>query len=397
MNFFQGPPAARKPARRRRILVALLAVVVVAGGVGAYASRKDGSATDSKPDAPATLEFQAGQIARPAARRLSYDLVLPGTVQAISQATVRSRLSAVVQQVNVREGDAVRAGQVLAEFDSAPLRAQLAERRAGLASAKANLDQAQRTRDSNAQLVQRSFITQNAFDAADAAFQTQVANMAAAQAQVDQVQLQLDDAQVHAPIAGRIARRYVQPGEKVGQDAQLFSIVDLTKLEVQAQAAASDAARVQSGAAAAVQVEGLSGQLFRGRVDRINPSADPGSRTIDLYVSFPNERELVRAGMFAGVRLHLEADRDATTLPLTAVRSEGGQSIIWTIKDGRLARHVVSIGRRDESAQLVEILGGAEAGDQVLATRFDNLKDGGPARIVAAGSAGAAPAAAAAR
>ncbi len=370
--------------RNKAVVLTVLAALIIAGGVGAYAARSKINSSDGKAEPAVTLEFLAAQVAQPALRRLSYDLVVPGTVQAISQASVRSRLSAVIQKVNVREGDAVYAGQVLAQFDTAALSAQLAERQAGLASAKANLQQAQRTREANAQLVQRSFITQNAFDTADAAFQAQEAAVAAAQAQVVQAQLQLDDALVRAPIGGRLARRFVQPGEKVGQDAQLFTLVNLTQLEVQAQAAVSDVARVRPGADADVQIEGLAGEHFRGRVDRINPSADPGSRSIDLYVSFANEREQVRTGMFASVRLRLSADRESTTLPLTAIQSEAGLSVVWAIKDGRLVRRVVTLGRRDETAQLVEILGGVDAAEQVLSTRFDNLKDGGTARIVAA-------------
>lgn len=372
---------------RRRILVGVAAFAVIAGGVGAYAAFAGHGAKADSAEAPPTLDFQADQVAQPQDRRLAYDLVLPGTVQALSQATVRSRLSAVVRQIDVREGDAVSAGQVLAEFDTAPLRAQLAEREAALASAKANLEQAQRTRDANAQLVRQNFITQSAFDSADASYHAQAATVAGAQAQLAQVQLQLDDAVVRAPIGGSIARRYVQNGEKVGLDAQLLSIVDLSHLEVQAQAAVSDVARVVPGTAADVQIEGLSGQHFRGRVDRINPSADPGSRSIDLYVSFPNEHGLVRSGMFANVRLHLAADRATPTLPLAAIQEDAGQSIVWAIKDGHLARHVVTVGRKDEASQLAEILGGVGAGDRVLASRFDNLKDGAPARIVAAASA----------
>jgi len=382
-------------ALRRKGWIAIGAgVLVVGAALAAWAARSAAGAQDAH-EAAVTLEFLPSQLVRPAPQRLSYDLALPGTVQAISQVTVRARLSAVVQRVLVREGDRVAAGQLLAEFDTAALHALLAEREAGLASAAANLEQAQRTREANAQLVRQSFITQNAFDTADAAFQAQAAGVAAARAQLAQVQLQLDDAQVRAPIAGRVARRFVQPGEKVAQDAQLLSLVDLGQLEVQASAAVSDVARVPVGSAADVQIEGLSGQHFRGRVERINPSADPGSRSIDLYVSFANEHNLVRTGMFATVRLHLAADRETPTLPLAAIQSDAGQSVVWAIKDGRLARHVVSVGRRDQQAQLAEILGGLDADAQVLASRFDNLKDGAAARILAASTAPVATPAAA--
>ena len=367
--------------KRRKIILVVSIGVLVAGGVAALAARSGHS--EMAADTPATLEFQASQLATPVSRRLAYDLELPGTVQALSQAVVRSKLSAVLKQIDVREGDAVAAGQIVAEFDTAALRAQLAERQAGLASAKANLEQAQRTREANAQLVQRNFITQNAFDTADATFQAQAANVEAARAQLAQTQLQLDDAVVRAPIGGLVARRYVQSGEKVGMDSQLLSIVNLSHLEVQAQAAVSDVARVVPGTTADVQIEGLAGLHFKGRVDRINPSADPGSRSIDLYVSFPNEHNVVRTGMFANVKLHLAADRETPTLPLAAIQSDAGQPVVWTINDGHLTRHVVTVGRRDQQAQLAEVLGGLDPGAQVLASRFDNLKDGAAARVLA--------------
>jgi membrane fusion protein (multidrug efflux system) len=368
--------------KRRKVIIGVVVMVVFAGGVGAYAALS-GSGSKPAADAPVTLDFLASQLAQPRQRRLAFELVLPGTVEALTQATVRSRLSAVILAVDVREGDAVTQGQVVTQFETAPLRALLAERSAALASAQANLEQTQRTREANAQLVQRNFITQNAFDSADAAFQAQSANVAAARAQLAQTQLQLDDAIVRAPITGVVARRYVQSGEKVGMDAQLLQIVNLSRLEVRAQAAVADVARVKPGTAAEVQIEGLAGERYQGHVERINPSADPGSRSIDLYVAFPNEHALVRTGMYANVRLRLTADRETTTLPLTAVQTEAGQSFVWSVKDGHLARHAVSLGRRDEPSQLVEVLGGVTAGDQVLASRFDDLRDGGPARIVA--------------
>jgi RND family efflux transporter MFP subunit len=371
---------------RRKRIASAVGVVIVIGAIAAYAAMA-GKDSKDKSETPATLEFLASQVVQPQARKMSYDLVLPGTVQATSQATVRSKLAAVIRRIDVREGDSVEAGQVIAEFDTASLKAQLAEREAGVASAKAQMDQAQRTREANAQLIRQNFITQNAYDAADATYQAQVGSVAGAQAQLAQVQLQLDDGVVRAPISGLIAHRYVQPGEKLGIDSQIVSIVSLSHLEVQAQAAVSDVARVAPGTPAEVVIEGLSDQHIKGRVDRINPSADPGSRTIDLYVAFPNERNIVRTGMFANVRLHLASDRETTTLPITAVQSDANQMLVWAVRDGHLARHVVSVGRRDEQSQLVEILGGVDSNEAVLATRFDNLKAGAPARVVSAGAA----------
>jgi RND family efflux transporter MFP subunit len=374
-----------------KALLAIGIAAVVAGGSAVLALQNkasDGKAAAAKDERP-PLEFAQVDVVRLARGPLTVELTLPGTVQALSQATVRSKLSAEVRRVFVREGDPVTQGQVVAEFDTAQLKAQLAERTATLESARAQLAQTERTRQANAQLVKQNFISQNAFDTADAAYRAQAAAVEAAQAQLAQTRLLLDDAVVQAPIAGLVARRHVQPGEKVAFDAPLFSIVDLAQLEVQAQAPVSDVAQIRRGVPVDVEVEGLAGRTFTGRVDRINPSAEPGTRTINVYIGLANEDSLLRAGMFARTRLRVGAQGEADTLPLSAIRLESGQTFVWVIADGKLTRRIVRVGRRDERAQLAEILEGVTADDRVLATKFDNLRDGLAARIV--GATGAAP------
>jgi membrane fusion protein, multidrug efflux system len=312
---------------------------------------------------------------------------LPGTVQAISQATVRAKVAAEVKRVLVREGHRVAAGQTLAEFDTAQLRAQLAERSAALESAKAELATSELTRKANAQLLKQKFISQNAFDTSEGAYQTKLAAVAVAKAQLEQTQIALADAVVRAPIAGVVAKRHVQPGEKVGFDAPLLSLVDLSQLEVQAQAPLTDIAKIEAGMPATVEIEGLAERSFQGKVERINPSAEPGTRSIHVYVSLRNEGSLLKSGMFARVRLTLEAEREAAALPVSAVRGEGVQTYVWLISGHRLERRPVSTGTRDERASLIEILSGVQPTEDVIATKFDNLQHGFPARVKGEGGA----------
>jgi RND family efflux transporter MFP subunit len=330
---------------------------------------------------PPPLEFSAVDLVELQARPLTVELALPGTIQAVSQATVRAKLSAELRRILVREGDTVAAGQVVAEFDAAPVRALLAERSATLASVRAQLMQNERTRQVNTQLARRNFISQNALDTADAAYQAQTALVEAAQAQLEQARLQLEDARIKAPIGGQVARRFVQPGEKVAFDTPLVSIVDLSQIEVQAQAPVSDVGRLKIGAAARVEVEGVDGPPIAGRIERINPSTDPGTRTIDVYISIPNAHRALRAGMFAHVRLALQSERAVPAIAIGAVREDAGQPVVWVLGADRLARRSVSLGRRDERAQLVEVLGGIAPGERVLASRFDNLREGMAARL----------------
>jgi len=372
--------------RRRRTWLALGAALLLAAGAAVALRGGQPKPAVAKGTEPPVLEFVQSDLVQVVKRPLAVELSLPGSVQAMSQATVRSKLSAEVRRVHVREGEQVRAGQVLVEFDAAALRVQHAERVAAVAAARAQWAQSARTREASALLVKQDFISHNAFDAADAALRAQAAAVEVAQAQLAHTELLLADAVVRAPIGGLVSRRHVQPGEKVGADAPLLAIVDLDRIEVVAQAPVSDVAQIALGAQATVTVEGLPERAFDGRVERINPSADPGSRSIQVYVSLRNHGALLRAGMFARVRLSVGSQAPVAALPLTAVRTANGEDEVWLLADGRLRRQVVLTGRRDQRAQWIEIRSGLSGDEQVLATRFDHLRDGLAARIVDGGA-----------
>ncbi len=391
-----GRPCARRRAvasgesmgknSKRWLILAGLCAVVGAGVLVVAQSGvlKVGAKAEQKKQEPPPLAFAATDIVRLASHRLSVELAMPGTVQAYNQATVRSKLSAEVRRLPVREGDRVAAGQVIAEFDTAQLRNQLAERQATLESARATLAQTERTRASNAQLVKQSFISKNAFDTADDAYRAQAAAVQAAEAQLAQTQLLLSDAVVRAPISGQVAKRFVQPGEKVAFDAPLLHVVDLSRLEVQAQAPVADVARIAQGAEVEVEIEGLTGRPYKGRIDRINPATEAGSRMIAVYVMLPNDDGRLRGGMFAKVRLQVGGEAPVPALPVTAVQDDRGQSYVWIIADGKLARRNVVTGARDERAQRIEISAGLNGDEQVIGTKFDNLREGMLANIVTA-------------
>jgi RND family efflux transporter MFP subunit len=378
--------------RTKRLVGVVLAMVALAAAT-ALALRSTKPQDSPSNSAAPPLEFTAADVVALTARPVVVELAMPGSVQALSQATVRAKVPAEVRAVHVRDGDRVRQGQVLVEFDTAALKAQLAERSATLASARANLAQAQRTRQVNAQLVEKNFISQNAFDNADAALRAQAAAVDVAQAQLAQTQLTLDDAVVRAPIGGHVSRRHVQPGEKAGVDAPLVSIVDLSRLEVQTQAAVSDVARIALGAPAQVVVEGIGERRFDGRVERINPGAEPGTRSINFFVSLPDQGGLLRVGMFATVFLRVGGAEPVPALPLAAIRSDAGLDFVWVLAGDRLRRQPVTLGRRDERARLVQVTSGLALGERVLASRFDGLRDGQPVRLVesTSGAGSAAP------
>jgi RND family efflux transporter MFP subunit len=367
---------------RRRTLGALVVLLVagaVGGSVALRAAKKGGDGAGI--DAPVTLEFTPGDLTRVEAKPLARWLPVSGALQPVHQATVKAKVSGDVRLVAVREGEAVHEGQVLARIDTADLESKLIERVGALESARAQLALAEKTRATNQALLKQSFISQNAFDNSESSYNVALGSVKSAEAQVQIARNALRDAVAIAPLTGVVAKRHVQPGEKVAFDTPLITVVDLRELELQAMVPAVDIPELVPGMAVELSIDGFGERRFGGRVDRINPSTEPGTRAIIVYVGIPNAERTLRGGMFATGRIALAAQAPAPTLPQTAVRTDAGQTFVWAIVDGRLTRRPVVVGRRDDEAGRVEIRTTLPADLQVLAARFDNLKEGAPAQV----------------
>ena len=155
----------------------------------------------------------------------------------------------------------------------------------------------------------------------------------------------------------------------------------LLDIELQAMVPAVDIPELRPGMTVDLAVDGFGERKFGGRIERINPSTEPGTRAILVFVGVPNPNGELRGGMFSTGRVALAASAPALSLPANAVRSEAGQTFVWTIEDGKLVKRMVVVGRRDEENNRVEIKTALPASARVLAARFDNLKEGAPALV----------------
>ena len=365
----------------RRLIGALIAIVVVGGIGGAVALRAAKKAQDDAKGPPVALQFAASDLTRVKAMPLARWLPVSGTLQPVHQAIVKARVTGDVREVTVREGEAVKAGQLLVRIDTTDLESKLIDRIGALESARAQLALAEKTRTMNTRLLNDRFISQNAFDNAESSFNVAQGNVKSMEAQVQLARNALKDAVATAPLSGVVAKRHVQPGEKVAVEAPLVTVVDLRDLEVQALVPAIDVPGLEIGMPVEFNVDGYGERRFTGRIERINPSTEPGTRAILVYVGLPNPDAVLRSGMFATGRIAVAASVPAPTLPIAAVRSEAGQSFVWVIDKGKLSRRIVMLGRRDDDNGLVEIKTALPAGRPILSARFDNLKDGAPALV----------------
>jgi RND family efflux transporter MFP subunit len=370
--------------KRRRTLVVLAVFLVLgalAGSVALRASRSAADAPGGSRSAPVVLEFAAADLAYVEPMALTRWLPLSGTLQPVDQTTVKAKVSGEIRQVVVREGEPVRAGQVIARFDAADLEAKLTDRIGALESSRAQLAMAEKTRTQNQQLLKQKFISQNAYDSAESNLSVSQGTLKSNEAQAQLARNALRDAVVTAPLSGIVAKRHVQPGEKVSFDAPLVTIVDLARMELRAMVPANDIPELVVGMKVELAIDGFGDRRFTGTIDRINPTTEAGTRAILVFIHIPNPDAALRGGMFGTGKVTLAAGAPVPTLPAIAIRTDAGQNFVWTIENGKLARRIVTAGRRDDTLGRVEIKTSLPPNIPILAAPFDNLKAGAPALV----------------
>jgi RND family efflux transporter MFP subunit len=379
----ESPSLKSRPFWRRKPVWLSMVVVLAlagAGGVMVVKSQSAKASEDIKKDSPpVTLEFAPGDIAVVVVQSLSQGVSVSGSLSPVTQATVKSTVGGEVRRVLVREGEAVRQGSVVAEIDATEAHTRLEAALADQAERRARLDIAARNRDTNQGLLKQNFISQNAFDQLHSTYQASLAAVQWADAQVKLARQATADALVRAPMSGSVAKRLVNGGERVGVDAPLLQLVDLSRLELEATVPASDVARIAPGQTVRVSVDGFGTRQFDGQVARINPVAESGTRAIKLFVTLPNGDASLRGGMFAQGVVTVSQSKAMPVIPISAVIEEAGQAYVFTVEGGKLAKHALKLGLKDEASGMVEVAQGLEVGIAVVRIRMNGLKVGAPA------------------
>ena len=260
------------------VLLLLLATAVL-GALSARKTQQQALAAASAAKAQTVVELAATDVVRAETRALAQGLALSGSLKAVNSAMVKARVAGELQDLRVREGDFVKAGQVIARIEASEFQSRTRQARQQAESAKAQVDVAQRQFDNNQALVNQGFISKTALDTSLANLTSAQATYRAAQAAIEIAAKSLDDTVLKSPIDGQVAQRLAQPGERVGIDARIVEVVDLRQLELEASLGAQESMDVRVGQSAALQIEG-SPNTVTARVARINPSAQAGSRSV---------------------------------------------------------------------------------------------------------------------
>lgn len=336
---------------RRVLIIFLVAIATLAGFLLSQRSGpKPASEQDGAGALTASVELAATDVTVAKRQTLTQGLPVAGTLKAVNSAFVKARVAGELQGLGVREGDTVKAGQVLARIDSTEARARLQQAQQQADAARAQRDIAQRQFDNNQALVNQGFISRTALDTSLANLQAAAANYRAALAATDISRKALDDTVVKAPIAGQVAQRLAQSGERLGVDARILEIVDPSRLELEASFSPAESLLLKPGQVAELRIEGSDARLA-ATLARINPSAQAASRSVTAYFSLqpnPQQAAALRQGLFVQGTLGT-GSTEVLAVPLAALRTDKPSPYVQVVQDGRVLHQPVQAGARGQA------------------------------------------------
>ncbi len=285
---------------------------------------------------------------------------LPGGLRANQQVTLHAKVAGYLKSISVDRGDAVKAGQVLAEIEIPEVAAEHVRHEAGLKIAKIELDRLKAAREKAPDL-----ITPQATDTAES-------KVAIAQATLAQSDTMLRFARISAPFAGIVTMRYVDigafvPAATAGSGpsaAAIVTLMDYSTVRAHVAVPEIEAARVKVGQPVVLATESLPGRVFKGTVSRHSGALDEATRSLLVEADFPNAELALRPGMYATVKLGVELHSGALLVPAAALVREKAAAFLFLLADGKASRVSVKAGFNDGAS--VEILEGIAENARVL-------------------------------
>ena len=366
---------------KRALGWAMAALVVLAIGLAlgrAYTARNAPAPALAASPAAGQIELAATDVTSIQLMDITQGLRVTGVLKAVNSAIVKARVAGELQMLSVREGDTVTAGQVLAQIDPREFQARLQQAQQQADAALAQIDIAQRQFANNKALVEQGFISKTALDTSLSNLQAAQATHRAALAFADIVRQSLNDTVLKAPIAGQVSQRLAQPGERVGVDARILEIVDLRQIELESNLPSVELPNLKLGQLAQLRIEGAEGRVT-GRLVRVNPSAQAGTRTFMIYLRIEQpagQPQALRQGLFAEGLLNASSTR-VLAVPLKSVRTDQVLPFVQLVREGKVHHQTVTLGLRGmaDSEEMVAVEGLRE-GDLLIKGATGLLRQG---------------------
>jgi HlyD family secretion protein len=338
------------------------------------------------------------ELAKVSRAPLADEITVVGNLIGEATVAVAPRTAGRLQEVYVRLGDRVSRGQRLARIEDFEIVEQVKQAEAAqdvsqatIRQREADLQLAETNVERSRSLFERQLLPKQTLDDNEARYQAALAQLDLARAQTTQSKARLDELRINlantiitSPVTGFVAKRNVDPGAFVSQNAPIADVVDITTVRLVANVVERDLKQLQSGNTARVEVDAFPGEDFMGRIARVSPVLDPATRTAPIEIEIPNPNFRLKPGMYARVGITTETKKDALTLPSSAVVDLGGRRGVFQLQNEVAVFRTVQVGT--EQGAIVEIVGGLKEGDEVISTGAGALRDGD--RVALAGRTG---------
>ena len=420
---------------RRRTATALVIALVAGAGVLAYTYLSPAPAVDSPAAAQEPPVVKPHPVQTVIARRgtLTQSISATGDILAEARVEVFPKIAGHLEELSVEEGDAVRAGQVIARIANAEFEARVAKAAAEVEALQAEWAQMQtgalpeeiaqavdavehtraelanaegfanRTRgmverglqptqelDDATRRLRQARATHNSASqrlqllrtgARSEARQALQARLRAAQAAHDLATIELQHTVIASPMDGVVSHRHVDRGAYVKTtDTPVVTIEAMQTVKIEAPISERDIVAVRPGHRALIQVDAYAGEPFSGTVRRLAPTVDPSSRSGEVEIALANPDYRLKPGMFAKVTLLLAERENVVLVPRDALRPDGAETTVFVVRDGTAHRQPVSTGLMNDT--LAEIREGLAEGDEVVLSGHNSLRDQVPVNVV---------------
>ena len=361
---------------KRNILIIVLLIALIAVGIYKFVTYKNkpADALSTKVQANLPIELTVSDVFNALSISMTQGLPISGTLKATRSAMIKARVAGELVSLEVREGDAVRAGQIIAKVDPTEYLAKQRQAQQQAEAARAQVEIAQRQFDNNNALVNQGFISKTALDTSIANLNAAKATHQAAISALDVASKAVDDCSLKSPLNGFISQRLAQTGERVAPDTRIVEVLDLSQFELEATLTPADALSVKVGQPAKLNIEGSTQEVF-AKVLRINPSAQVGSRSVLIYLGIQGHPAL-RHGLFVQGSLGTQKIQ-TVVIPLESVRTDKSVPYVQVAQDGKVVHLKVSLGAKAEvDGKVMMAVPEIAEGTQVLAMSAGALREG---------------------
>jgi HlyD family secretion protein len=402
----------------------IVLVILGLAGLGAFRAAQVISAKKEDPKKGMRDQIPLVEVTPVTQGLIEEKIIRTGDIAPDAQVTIFSKVQGWVGKINVREGDLVKTGQVLATLDSREAEAAVAQAQASLEAARARLKQVQATSEELVQsqiqqtkanmelaeadlkraqeLQEKNFIARQQLDEARTRYNVAKANydlalnsirqktwendIALAEAQVNQAKatLEFNKAQlanliILSPMNGGITKRYVDPGTMVKDTTPILTLMDFTEMKMVVNVIEREFIYLQKGQSVKLTVTAFPGRVFTGRIEVITPALELQSRTAEIQISIPNPGLVLKPGMFGRAEVILRSNPQAVLVPIQSLVTEVNKDFVFVLKDNKTFRREVRKGVVRDT--VVEILQGVSPGEQVVTAGHLSLKDGTQVRL----------------